>query len=164
MSGLMKLRVPPPRPEYIEFLSPYGPGITKLALAVRALVIAEAPEAAESIYDAYNAVTTGYSFTGRPGDAFIHIPVYARWVNLGFNWGADLDDPRKLLQGSGRRIRHLRIADLRDLEKPEVREFVKAAVARAIRPDGEKPSRESVVRAIYPRKRRPVKRQRESAR
>ena len=48
--------VPPPSPEYLKFLTPYGPAITDLALAVRQLVLEEAPETAELIYDAYNAV------------------------------------------------------------------------------------------------------------
>ena len=128
-------------------------------MATRALVLVEAPESAELIYDAYNAVATGYTFTGRPSDAFIHIAVYANWVNLGFNRGSELVDPQGALQGSGRWIRHIRIADPRDVKKPTVRAFVKAAVARAVRSDphvGKRPTTKSVVRAIYPKKRRPL--------
>ena len=155
----MKQRVPPPNPEYLKFLSPFENGIKELALATRALVFVEAPDSTELIYDAYNAVATGYSFTGRPSDAFIHIAVYAHWVNLGFNRGSELEDPQGMLQGSGRSIRHIRIAEARDLEKPTVRAFVKAAVARAVHPDphvGKRPTTKSVVRAIYPKKRRPL--------
>jgi hypothetical protein len=97
----MKQRVPPPNPEYLKFLSPFENGIKELALATRALVFVDAPDLTELIYDAYNAVATGYSFTGRPSDAFIHIAVYAHWVNLGFNRGSELEDPQGMLQGSG---------------------------------------------------------------
>jgi hypothetical protein len=157
----MKPQVRPPKPEYLEFLSPYGPNITELALATRALVLAEAPESAELIYDAYNAVATGYSFTGRPSDAFLHIAVYAKWVNLGFNRGSTLDDPQAVLQGSGRSIRHIRISKPEDLENPVVRALVITAIAAAERPDrkaGQTATKaESVVRAVYPRRRRPPK-------
>src|ERR1700719_308112 len=129
------MKVAPPTPEYLRFLSAYEPRITELAVATRALVLREAPGAIELLYDAYNAVATGYSFTGRPSDAFIHIAVYAHWVNLGFNRGSELEDPQGMLQGGGRWIRHIRIAEARDLAKPTVRAFVKAAVARAVRPD-----------------------------
>jgi len=156
----MKPRVAPPNPEYLKFLSPFETRIHELALATRALVLVEAPGSTELIYDAYNAVATGYSFTGRPSDTFIHIAVYARWVNLGFNRGSEIDDPQGSLQGSGRWIRHIRIADPRDLEKPTLRAFVKAAVARAVRPDPQVDKRPatstSVVRAVYPRRRRPL--------
>jgi hypothetical protein len=156
----MKPRVAPPNPEYLKFLSPFETRIRELALTTRELVLVEAPNSTELIYDAYNAVATGYSFTGRPSDAFIHIAVYARWVNLGFNRGSELDDPQGALQGRGRWIRHIRIADPRDLAKPTVRAFVKAAVARAVRPDplvGKRPTTSnSVVRAVYQKRRRPL--------
>jgi Domain of unknown function (DU1801) len=154
------MRVPKPRPEYLKFLSAYEPRITELALVVRKLVLEEAPEAIELIYDAYSAVTVGYSFTGRPSDAFIHIAAYARWVNLGFNFGSHLEDPQKVLQGTGQWIRHIRIADPADAKDPVLRALVKNAIAQADRPDPkqDKPgtASKSIVRAIYARKRRPV--------
>jgi hypothetical protein len=155
----MNRPVLPPRREYLEFLSAYEPGITALALAVRALVLGEAPGAIELIYDAYNAVSAGYSFTGRPSDSFIHIAAYAHWVNLGFNRGAELEDPDGVLQGSGRQVRHIRISDPADLRNPAVRSFVRAAIARARRPEGKASAAgTSVVRAIYPTRRRPKQR------
>jgi hypothetical protein len=149
--------VSPPLPEYLGFLAPFESRITELALATRKLVLEEAPDSTELIYDAYNAVATGYGFTGRPSECFIHIAVYAKWVNLGFHRGSELDDPKGVLQGTGRLIRHIRISELEDLAKPAVRAFVKQAIARAKRPAEEAPKSKSVVRAIYARKRRPSK-------
>jgi hypothetical protein len=152
----MNRPVPPPRREYLEFLSAYEPGITALALGVRALVLSEAPAAVELLYDAYSAVSAGYSFTGRPGEAFIHIAAYAQWVNLGFNRGAELDDPDGVLKGSGRQVRHIRISEPADLRKPMVRSFVRAVIAQARRPEGKAAAAgTSVVRAIYAKRRRP---------
>jgi hypothetical protein len=153
----MQKRVPKPRPEYLQFLSAYEPRITELALALRSLVLEEAPEATELIYDAYSAVAAGYSFTGRPSDAFIHIAAYARWVNLGFNYGSQLEDPQKVLQGTGQWVRHIRITDPADVKNPMLRSLVKTAIAKADRPDEPGTSGKSVVRAIYARKRRPGK-------
>ena len=153
----MKPRIPPPLPEYLSFLAPFEPRITKLALSTRNLVFEKAPDATELIYDAYNAVATGYGFTGRPSECFIHIAVYARWVNLGFHRGSELSDPKGILQGTGRLIRHIRISEVGDLAVPAVRAFVKQAIARAKRPAGDAPKTKSVVRAIYARKRRPSK-------
>jgi hypothetical protein len=150
------MKVPPPTPEYLKFLSAYEPRITTLAVATRALVLQEAPASVELLYDAYNAVASGYSFTGRPSDAFLHIAAYAKWVNLGFNFGSALEDPAGLLQGKGSRVRHIRIAELADLKKPAVRDFVREAASRATRPAAGIPVKNrSVVRAIYARRRRP---------
>jgi hypothetical protein len=158
----MKPRVPPPRPEYLKFLAAYESRITTLALAARRLVLEQAPDAIELIYDVYNAVAANYSFTGRPSDGFMHIAAYAQWVNLGFNRGSELDDPQGVLQGSGRWIRHIKIAEPRDLKAPAIRAFVRAAVAHAKRPDPRGSTNamkgRSVVRAIYAKKRRPSQR------
>jgi len=151
----MPVTVPAAHPDHLKFLAVYGPDITALALAVRTLVMEEAAGASELIYDAYNAVASGYTFTGRPGDSCIHVAVYAKWVNLGFNDGAALPDPKGLLQGSGRHIRHIRISSPADLARPFVRRFVKAAVKRAIRPEKAAPPA-SHVRLIYPKRRRPL--------
>jgi hypothetical protein len=145
----------PPTPEYLEFLSAYDPAIVDLALATRAFVLAEAPDAAELVYDAYNAVAAGYSFTGRPSDSFIHIATYAKWVNLGFNHGALLKDPQGILQGAGKHIRHIRISSAADLERNNIRAFVRAAIEQAPRAPHTTAGK-SVVRAIYPKRRRPA--------
>jgi hypothetical protein len=148
--------VSPPLPEYLGFLAPFESRITELALATRKLVIEEAPDSTELIYDAYNAVATGYGFTGRPSDCFIHIAVYAKWVNLGFHRGSELSDPKGVLQGTGRLIRHIRISKPEDLAAPAVRAFVKQAIERAKRPAKGAPKVKSVVRAVYARRRRPA--------
>lgn len=161
----MPRRHPPPA-ELIKFLQPYDRAIQKLALALRALVLEEMAPCHENIYDAYNAVAMGYGPTDRLSDGIVHIAVYAKNVNLGFNHGATLDDPLGILLGSGKRIRHLTIKTTEDLARPEVRAYVRRALERA-GDDGHKlgeplapPSRKrgrvvSVVKAIYPKKRRP---------
>ena len=149
-------RVPLPKPEHLAFLRPYGPAITKLALSVRQLVLEEAGGAVELIYDAYSAVSSGYSFTGRPSDSCVYVATYAKGVNLGFWDGVSLPDPEGLLEGAGKRARHVKIRSLTDLERPAVRALVKAAVALAERPEGAAPKPQSVVRAIYPTRRRPA--------
>ncbi len=146
--------------ELRRFLKPYDPGIVAIAAAARSLLFEEAPSATELVYDAYNAVAMGYSFTGRPSDAFCHVAVYSQWVNLGFHRGAELPDRKGLLVGSGRLVRHLRMQSLSDLERPFVRRFVRAAIAAAKgspqhRPVGA-PSFTSIVRAVYPKRRRPA--------
>jgi hypothetical protein len=148
-------RVPPPKPEHLVFLKPYGSAVTRLVIAVRKQVLEEAAGAVELIYDAYSAVSAGYSFTGRPSDCCIYVAAYAKGVNLGFWDGVSLPDPERLLEGTGKRCRHVKIRALADLERPAVRALIQAAVALAERPESTPPKPQSIVRAIYPRRRRP---------
>jgi hypothetical protein len=155
-----------PPPDLIKFLKPYDRAIQQLALDLRALVLEEMAPCHENIYDAYSAVAIGYGSTDRLKDGVLHIAVYASGVNLGFNHGAELDDPLGILKGAGKRIRHISIKTPDDLERPEIRSYIrrarKLAIADArklgetslpaVQKDGEVIS---VVKAVYPKKRRP---------
>src|SRR5438132_12297291 len=107
-----------PPPSLTKFLKPFDPEIQELALELRALVLEEMAPCYENIYDAYSAVAIGYSTSDRLRDGIFHIAVYSKHVNLGFNHGATLDDPKGILQGVGNRIRHITITALDDLDSP----------------------------------------------
>ncbi len=94
------------------------------------------PRPGEFIYEVYT-IADHFSFTGRPGDSFLFTTTHAAWVNLGFSFGAFLPDPTGLLRGEGKRIRHIRIAQQSDLSAAGVRDLIRAAIARAERPEGE---------------------------
>src|ERR1044072_2683480 len=117
----------------------------------------------ENIYDAYSAVAMGYGTSDRLSDGIFHIAVYSKHVNLGFNDGATLPDPKGILLGTGNRIRHLTIKSESDLARPEIRAYIRrakkkaAAEARKLgqKPPGKPDGVVSTVKAIYARKRRP---------
>jgi Domain of unknown function (DU1801) len=139
------VRLRSPDPEYLNLLLPYGEAIQKLALAARKLILEEAPQASEFVYEVYT-IADHFAFTDRPGDAFVFTTTHANWVNLGFNFGALLPDPHGLLRGEGKWIRHVRIAQATDLDTPGVRELVRAAVAQAEGPEGKAGKARTVVR------------------
>jgi uncharacterized protein DUF1801 len=147
----------------IKFLRPYDREIQDLALKLRALVLAEMAPCYENIYDAYSAVAIGYGTSDRLRDGIFHIAVYSKHVNLGFNDGATLDDPKGVLQGAGNRIRHITIKRPEDIKRPEVRAYIRRARKKALadarklgEPAPKKPAGVvSTVKAIYPKKRRP---------
>jgi len=117
----------------------------------------------ENIYDAYSAVAIGFGTSDRLRDGIFHVAVYSKHVNLGFNDGASLDDPKGILQGSGKLIRHITIKTAEELERPELRAYIRRARKKALadarklgEPSPKKPEGVvSTVKAIYPKKRRP---------
>jgi hypothetical protein len=138
------------------FLEAYDPAIARLFFATRGAVLAAAPTAVELVYDAYNAVAVAYSFTERLREAFCHVAAYRGYVNLGFNRGAALADPERLLVGTGTNIRHIRIAALEDVERPGVRRLIRAAAEEGRRMSAGARSRpRAIVRAVHGSKRRP---------
>src|SRR3984893_13655404 len=118
---------PPDRP-LLTYLGHYNPHISHLTLALREIVLEEAPDAIESIVKTY-AVAIGFSFTGKPlKDGFCHIVTYSSHVNLGFNRGALLPDPNGVLQGTGKLIRHVTMRKENELDRPFVRRYLQAAI------------------------------------
>src|SRR5262249_10464474 len=121
----------PPARELLSYLAPYAPHISNLTLALRDVVLEEAPQAIESISKGY-ALAIGYSFTGMPvKDGFCHIVTYGTHVNLGFNRGALLPDPHGILIGKGKSIRHITFREVNELERPLVRRYLQATIDQA---------------------------------
>jgi hypothetical protein len=153
-----EMSVRPPDPRLLGFLAAYDPHIAELALALREMLLEAAPDAIEAIYDAYNAVAIGFSFTGRLKDTFCHVATYAHHVNLGFNRGATLADPHKVLQGTGKSVRHIKVARIGDLAAPDVARYIHEAITQiGGMPDKMPGEVKSVVRGNYPNKRRPLR-------
>lgn len=134
----------------------------QLALDLRQIVLDEMAPCYENIYDAYSAVAIGYGTSARLSDGIFHIAVYSKHVNLGFNDGATLADPKNILEGKGNRIRHISIKNDDDLKRPDLRAYIRRARKQALqeaRKLGENQPKPtgvvSTVKAIYPKKRRP---------
>src|SRR5690242_17981456 len=106
----------PPHPQLLEFLEAYDPHISNLALALRQIILEEAPDASESIYQVYT-VAVWFGYSGKMKDMFCYITTHAGHVNLGFPRGASLPDPRRVLLGEGKTIRHIKFASLSELER-----------------------------------------------
>lgn len=118
----------PPDRRLLGYFSAYEPHVSSLALALREIVLEEAPDAIESIAKGY-AVAIGFSFTGKPmKDGFCHVVAYSTHVNLGFNRGAQLSDPANVLKGTGKAIRHMTIRTHEELDNPAIRRYLQAAI------------------------------------
>lgn len=88
---------------------------------LRNIVLAAVPEAEEAIKWAQPV----YSVNG----PFAYIKAFKNSVNFGFWRGVDIDDPGGLLQGSGEKMRHVKIVSLDDIDQQAFRDFVNQAVS-----------------------------------
>ena len=114
-----------------EFLQPYDPPVRALALALRKLVISEVAPCQETLFRTSYTVAFLYSASTRVSESFCHISVHRQHVNLAFMRGSLLPDPNGLLEGDGAWMRHIHVRVPADLERPELRTFVRAACAEA---------------------------------
>ena len=104
--------------EYIEGLE----GWKGEALAIlREIILKTAPEAKESIKWAQPV----YEHNG----PFSYMKAFKNSVNFGFWRGVDIDDHAGLLQGSGEKMRHLKLTGVEDINQEVFADYVKQAVA-----------------------------------
>ena len=83
---------------------------------LRRLIGSVAPEAYEIIY--HDAL--GYGPTDSGFDRIVYVTVFEKHLNLGFFFGGFLPDPERLLVGSGKRMRHLKIRSVQEAENPAI--------------------------------------------
>jgi hypothetical protein len=61
--------------------------------------------------------------------AFGYVGVYTAHANVGFFHGAEVEDPKGLLQGSGRRMRHVKLKPGADVDPGALDALIRAAYA-----------------------------------
>ena len=103
------------------------PGVAQLALALRELVLREAPEAEELLYSVYAEVIV-FKLPKVKGGAFCYVAAYSRHVNLGFYRGAELPDAHRVLKGTGKKMRHISFHSADDLAHGYLRTYIRAAI------------------------------------
>jgi hypothetical protein len=136
-----------------EFIEKFSPEHQRLIRAVRKAVRRLLPTANELAYDNYNFFVIGYCPNERPSDAIISIAADANGVGLCFIHGAKLPDPGRLLLGSGKQTRFIRLPDAAVLSEPAVVALIDAAVARSPVPLPQRGRGSLVIRSVSAKQR-----------
>lgn len=110
------------------FLQKFSPDVEKLGRAAITHMRKRLPGATCLVYDNYNALAVGFSPDAKPSHAPLSIALYPRWVTLFFLMGSTLDDPDRLLQGKGSRVRSIRLSGIGALKDEAVDQLVSTAV------------------------------------
>jgi hypothetical protein len=104
--------------DYVAKVAPWQRTVIE---KLREVVMAAAPSALESI-------KWGQPVYEHKGP-FAYIKAHAAQVNFGFWRGAELDDTKRMLQGEGERMRHVKILETHVIDELALAAFVKQAVA-----------------------------------
>lgn len=121
--------------EVKAFLARRAPADRKLFETVLRIVRKAAPKAQERLRWGWPG------FTGNKDILFIY-PA-GDHINVGFHRGVDLTDPKSLLEGTGKGMRHVKVHSPRDIDAPALATLVKQAVRidQTLKPTGTKTAR-----------------------
>jgi hypothetical protein len=64
-------------------------------------------------------------------DGICYIGVIKDHVNLGFVRGSELADPARILEGTGKQMRHIKFRNISDVDRPAIRAYLQEACERA---------------------------------
>ena len=117
--------------QIVGFIAKFDPKVAKLIRALRVAVRRRFPTAIELVYDNYNFLVFAFCTTERGSDCLVSLAANAHGVTLFFNWGAKLPDPQRILQGSGKQVRWIRLEGAAVLKRPEVEALLRASVEQA---------------------------------
>lgn len=128
MKAKLESRAATPEAQLRSFIDRFEPDHQKLIRSVRAAVRKRFPTAHELAYDYSSFFVISYSPTDRGIDAIVSIAARADRVELYFKHGPRLPDPKKLLRGSGKQTRFIRVDSARQLKNPDVEAFIAASI------------------------------------
>lgn len=140
-----------------QFIGKFDPRHQRLIRAVRKALSEKFPTANQIVYDNYNFFVIGFGPTERPSDCFISIAAAANGVGLCFLHGARLPDPGKVLIGSGKQTRFVRLESPEVLDRPEIDALLDLAASQAKDPLPKDGRRKLIIRSIS-KKQRPRRR------
>ena len=103
--------------------------VRPIAAALREIAFEIDPNTCEVVRLGDRAATYGVG-PRKMIDGYAYILPYKSWVNLGFYQGVDLADPDGLLEGTGKKMRHVKIRSLEDANRSSVRALIRSAFER----------------------------------
>jgi len=109
----------------------FDPRDQKLIRSIRSALRKRLPSASELVYDYKTFFVIAYSPTERPPDAIAAMAARPDGVRLYLMPGPRLPDPKKLLMGSGKQARFVRLESASRLAHPDVEALIAAAIDRA---------------------------------
>lgn len=119
--------------EFRGILEGRSADVAAIALAARRLVFDVLPQTIEVVWPTQR--TAGYGTGPRKmTDHFAWILPYERHVAMALPFGVELDDPAGLLQGTGAKIRNVRLESLDDVARPELRRLLEVAIGHKVPP------------------------------
>ena len=102
--------------------------VESIARKLREIILDDFPEAVEVVRLGDGAASYGIG-PKKMTESHVYVMPQAGYVNLGFWHGVGLADPEGLLQGTGKKMRHIKVRSIEDAKSAAVRSLIAAALA-----------------------------------
>lgn len=109
-----------------ELLEMAAEPLRPIMIKLRERIMQLNPDVVETVRLGDKAATYGVG-PKKMKEGYCYVLPHAKWVNLGFYQGVSLDDPSGILEGTGKKLRHIKIKSLDDADNPALQDLIEAA-------------------------------------
>jgi hypothetical protein len=110
-----------------EALSGSSRQVKEIAEKLRELIVSVYPDVVEVPWPKQRIIGYGVG-PKKMSEHFCYIGAHKEHVNLGFYYGADLSDPRGVLEGTGKKLRHIKVREIEDVNRPSLRQLIELSL------------------------------------
>ena len=101
--------------------------VQEIARRLRELIVEVYPDVVEVPWPKQRIVGYGVG-PKKMSEHFCYIGAHRDHANLGFYYGAELPDPEGLMEGTGQKLRHIKVRDTEGIDLSSLRRYVQLAL------------------------------------
>ncbi len=119
--------------QFEEAIQSFSEEIKEISKASRDLIYEVLPKVVEVVW--VKQKNTGFG-TGikKKTEHFCWLMPATNHVNIGFNYGAELPDPKNILEGTGKLFRHYKVRSISDLSNKDLVKILKFSTTYKVPP------------------------------
>ena len=114
-----------------EAISASTDHVKDIAQRLKELIIGIYPEVVEVPWPKQRIIGYGVG-PKKMSEHFCYIGAHSEHVNLGLYYGAEIADPEGLMEGTGKKLRHVKMRKPEDVNREEIRELIKRSLEERI--------------------------------
>jgi hypothetical protein len=113
--------------KFDEAFGASSPEVQAIARSLREIIIEIYPDVVEVPWPKQKIVGYGVG-PKKMSEHFCYIGAQSNRINLGFFHGAGLSDPEGLIEGTGKKLRHVKVIDIEQAEQASIRELIQLSI------------------------------------
>jgi hypothetical protein len=110
-----------------DILAAARPGLRPVCKALKALIASLHKDRVEVVWPRHRIASFGVG-PKKMTEHYAYIAVQGAHVNLGFYHGASLSDPAGILEGTGKKLRHVKLRSVADAKRPAIAALLREAI------------------------------------
>jgi len=113
---------------FSDVLKSAKPELRPICVLLRSVITSLHKDRVEIVWPRQKIASFGVG-PSKMTEHYAYIAVQSSHVNLGFYHGVSLTDPSGLLEGAGKKLRHVKLHDLASAKRPAITALLRQAIA-----------------------------------